>query len=175
MHPSKDMHCPISEQVENGSWGGKAYFKNLKFIDFKATNEVGAKNEMIKLLEKSPDFITLQNFENLEFKNCDFDSITFFFDPPQTWANLADCGDFPCTGPKNTIFNFKDIKWTGTSPADAETDFSLIPHVKDYTDQFSGCKKMDSINGHICTGEDAKRLGILVWESQDPDSIDRSI
>jgi len=28
------MHCPLSEQVENGSWSGKAYFKNLHFKDF---------------------------------------------------------------------------------------------------------------------------------------------
>jgi len=40
--------------------------------------------------------------------------MTFFFEPPKAWANLADCGDYPCTGPKNTIFSFKNIKWTGT-------------------------------------------------------------
>jgi hypothetical protein len=34
IHPSKEMHCPLSSQVENGSWAGKAYFRNLKFIDF---------------------------------------------------------------------------------------------------------------------------------------------
>lgn len=61
IHPSKEMHCPISSQVENGSWAGKAYFKNLKFIDFGPTESDGniLKNEMIQLLKKSPDFITL--------------------------------------------------------------------------------------------------------------------
>jgi hypothetical protein len=62
MHPDKDMHMPISSQVENGSWAGKAYFKNLKFIDFApGANKDGAvlRNTMIKLLPKSPDFITL--------------------------------------------------------------------------------------------------------------------
>lgn len=34
MHPSKEMHCPLSSQVENGSWAGKAYFRNLIFKDF---------------------------------------------------------------------------------------------------------------------------------------------
>jgi hypothetical protein len=37
---------------------------------------------------------------------------------------------------------------------------------------------MESINGHICSDiSDTEKLGvgILVWESQDPDSIDRSI
>jgi len=62
MHPSKDMHCPISSQVENGTWAGKAYFKNLKFIDFvpgKDKNGIPLQNVMIQLLKKSPDFITL--------------------------------------------------------------------------------------------------------------------
>jgi hypothetical protein len=116
LHPQKPMHCPLSEQVENGSWGGKSFFKNLKFIDYPAVTPEGAKNLMIKLLPKSPDFITLQHFEGLEFFNCDVAALTHFFNPPMSWANLADCGDFPCTGPKNTIFSFKDIKWTGTSP-----------------------------------------------------------
>jgi hypothetical protein len=50
MHPSKEMHCPLSSQVENGSWAGKAYFKNLKFIDFSPTKAKGGnilKNQMI--------------------------------------------------------------------------------------------------------------------------------
>lgn len=101
--------------------------------------------------------------------------MTWFFEPPESWANLADCGDYPCTGPKNTIFAFSNIKWTGTpgeTQANALTDFSLIPTIKSYTENFPDCQKMDSINGHICTNND---IGILVWESQDPDSIDRSI
>lgn len=95
-----------------------------------------------------------------------------------SWANLADCGDFPCTGPKNTIFSFKNIKWVGKpGPKDAEgnelADFSLIPSIPGYTTEFKDCSEYKKgINGHICTNND---LGILVWESQDPDSIDRSI
>lgn len=62
IHPAKEMHCPISSQVENGSWAGKAYFRNLKFIDFApGVGQEGAvlRNTMIQLLKKSPDFITL--------------------------------------------------------------------------------------------------------------------
>lgn len=70
-----------------------------------------------------PDFITIQNFEDIEFRNCEYKALTYFDDPPRGWANLADCGDFPCTGPKNTIMTFKGIKWTGTSDQDALTDF----------------------------------------------------
>jgi len=61
----------------------------------------------------APDYITLQHFEDLEFQNCESEALTFFAEPPRSWANLADCGDFPCTGPKNTLMVFKNIKWTG--------------------------------------------------------------
>jgi hypothetical protein len=98
--------------------------------------------------------------------------MTYFFEPPQEWANLADCGDFPCTGPKNTIFSFTNTKWTGKVPANALENFSLIPNVKDYSASFPDCTFVKAINGYRCTNND---LGILVWESNDADSIDRSI
>jgi len=176
LHPKKDMHCPISSQVENGSWAGKAYFRNLKFIDFAPSSDSKGtllRNTMIQLLKKSPDFITMQHFDNIEFINCESDALTYFFNPPQSWANLADCGDFPCTGPKNTIFSFTNIKWTGGKQgANALKDFSLIPDIKTYSDKFPDCTKFEKINGYQCTNND---LGILIWESLDPDSIDRSI
>jgi len=127
---------------------------------------------MVKVLEKSPDFITLQHYDGFIFENCDSDFLTYFFDPPQKWANLADCGDFACTGPKNTIFSFTNTQWTGTVPKNALENFSLIPNIPGYTDNFPDCEAVPSINGHRCTNND---LGILVWESNDPDSIDRSI
>lgn len=91
-----------------------------------------------------------------------------------SWANLADCGDYPCTGPKNTIFAFTNIQWIN-SPSESEftlENFSLIPTIDDYTQYFPDCVAMPSINGHQCTNND---IGILVWESLDSDSIDRSI
>lgn len=109
------------------------------------------------------------------FENCDSDFMTYFFEPPQKWANLADCGDFPCTGPKNTIFSFVNTKWTGTVPANALENFSLIPNIKEfgeYSGSFPDCTLVEGMNGYRCTNND---LGILVWESNDADSIDRSI
>jgi hypothetical protein len=92
--------------------------------------------------------------------------LTHFFDPPKKWANLADCGDFPCTGPKNTLFSFTNIKWTGIGESKdakfAREDFTLIPTIPTYTENFPDCEKMESINGHICSNND---MGILVWES----------
>jgi hypothetical protein len=77
----------------------------------------------------------------MEFVNCNADSLTYFFNPPQGWANLADCGDFPCTGPKNTIFTFTNTKWpeSEANNPNAKKDFTLIPYIETYTDQFPDC------------------------------------
>lgn len=151
MHPEKLKNLPLTTQIKNGSWAGKAYFKGLKFVDYASAYSrkgLELKNQMIKVNKKSSDFVTMQNFEDIEFVNCDADSLTHFFEPPKAWANLADCGDFPCTGPKNTIFSFKNTKWTGLAGPNALTDFNLIPTIPGYTDNFPNCVKMNSINGH---------------------------
>ena len=31
------------------------------------------------------------------------------------WANLEDCGNFPCTGPNNLLYSFKNSAWFGTT------------------------------------------------------------
>ena len=32
--------------------------------------------------------------------------MAYLFTPPATWANLDDCGDFPCTAPSNALLDF---------------------------------------------------------------------
>jgi len=61
---------------------------------------------------------------------------------------------------------------TETEVAGLGADFQLIPDVEGYSEMFDGCSKMPSINGYFCK---TKGLGILLWESMDPDSWDRSI
>ena len=34
-------------------------------------------------------------------------------DPPLSWANIADCGSFPCTGPRNLVAKFKTTTFKG--------------------------------------------------------------
>lgn len=123
IHCTKEMHCPLSKQIENSSWEGKSYFRDIDFYNFKKKTKEGEKQIFIKLNPKASDMIQMQQFENLRFHDSEFGAMTWFFEPPMSWANLADCGDFPCTGPKNTVMSFKNIQWLGTVPADARTDF----------------------------------------------------
>lgn len=65
----------------------------------------------------------MQQFKNLRFHDSEVGAMTYFFEPPLKWANPADCGIFPCTGPKNTVMNFKNIQWIGNTPAGFSSDF----------------------------------------------------
>jgi hypothetical protein len=44
-----------------------------------------------------------------KFVNVKYDAIINIFDPPQSWANIDDCGEWPCTMPSNMVYTFKNI------------------------------------------------------------------
>lgn len=48
----------------------------------------------------------------------------------------------------------------------------MIPNIPTYADQFPTCTKMEKINGYYC---ETTGIGILLWESEDVDSLDRSV
>jgi hypothetical protein len=35
--------------------------------------------------------------------------------PMLAWANVEDCGNFPCTGPNNLLYYFKNSNWYGST------------------------------------------------------------
>lgn len=93
-------------------------------------------------------------------------------DPNPGWANLADCGNFVCTGPKNTLYKFTNNKYIGVAPT-PEKNFLIIPDIPGYTDKFEGCTKKKDWNAYMCVNN--KNLGILLFESLDEDRWDRNV
>lgn len=195
LHPTKAMHLPQSSQVKDSTWAGKTGYNNLDFYGFNAQTLGGADQELIHLNRDASDYIQMQEFTNLRLHDSSTDAMTKFFEPPAAWANPADCGQWPCTGPKNTFMDFKGMKYFRTCTAGnaatlgcteeqvkagAEVEeeglgeaFQLIPWIEGYSEMFDGCvSKKKEINGFYCK---TKGLGILLWESLDPDSWDRSI
>jgi len=68
------------------------------------------------------DYIPMQEFEDIKFVNVDNRAMAYFYDPPQAWANIKDCGDFPCTAPKNTLYSFKRVKFEGPNLPDIASE-----------------------------------------------------
>jgi hypothetical protein len=107
----------------DATWGGQNILKRNKFIDYRAVTETGNRNALFGLNFAGSDHIPITKFEDNEFKNVDSDSFGYFFDPKPKWANVKDCGNFPCTAPWNVLLTFKGTTWSGRSPSFAKSTF----------------------------------------------------
>ena len=65
----------------------------------------------------------MAEFYDSIFHDVEGDSFAFIMDPDPGWEGLTDCGDFPCTGPSNTLFMFESTSFEGTQPRWAKADF----------------------------------------------------
>jgi hypothetical protein len=63
--------------------------------------------------DKASDYIPINTFKNIKFVNVEDDAMVKMVDPNPKWANLKDCGDFPCTAPKNTVYMFTGVSAEG--------------------------------------------------------------
>lgn len=93
-------------------------------------------------------------------------------EPPQKWAIIKDCGSWPCTAPKNTMFIFRRTKFVGPRPSYGAEDFSMIPDTPGLSEFVPDCIQETKMNLWICQNED---LGQLMFESEDDDTLDRSM
>jgi hypothetical protein len=73
--------------------------------------------------DDASDYLQMQEFENVKFTNVELGGLAWLTDPPKSWANIKDCGNFPCTAPKNTVYTFKGTIWNGIKPTNALADF----------------------------------------------------
>lgn len=129
-------------------------------------------NHAFQLMGGASDMIPIQKFYDTEFINCEEEAIGYFFDPPQKWAIIKDCGNFPCTGPKNVYYTFERTKFTGGRPSFAKDNFQMIPATEGFSEFVPNCVHQPNMNLYTCQQE---WLGILKFESEDPDNFDRSM
>jgi len=101
------------------------------------------------------------------------EAFAWFLEPPDKWAKISKCGEFPCTGPKNTLFRFTGVTYTGSvTPGIDDAAFTLVPATENYAEHLTGCVSHPEWNAYLC---DNLQLGQLVFESEDSDRFDRSV
>ena len=86
-----------------------------------------------------PDYIPMHEFYDSKFVNVENDAMAYWWEPPQGWAIIKDCGEFPCTGPKNTLYSFMNSQFSGEAPGYAATDFTIIPNTMDFSRFVDNC------------------------------------
>lgn len=93
--------------------------------------------------------------------------------PPSSWANIDDCGDFPCTAPLNILIHFDLNTYAGSiRPQYTERDFQLVANNPDGIRGFTNCRLVGEWNANLCTNDN---LGILLFESNDDDRFKRMV
>jgi hypothetical protein len=122
------------------------------------------------------DYIPPQDFDDILFNNVENSAMTYVWNPPQGWATVTDCGDFPCTGPKNVVFNMKNIKYEGEAQPNIASKgidtFSIIADVPGYSKNIPTCQAEKGWNAYVCS---TGGIGVLLFESKDPDKFDRAM
>lgn len=118
----------------------------------------------------------MQEFTDCEFINVEEGAMAYFEAPDDSWANLSDCGDFPCSGPLNTFLYLNDATFSGdTTPTVTFSDQYLLPNNPGFSPYVDGgCIYTELMNGYVCSAV-ATDLGMLIFESLDDDSWDRSL
>lgn len=118
------------------------------------------------------DRVPLSDFVDTTFENVGDDSWGHFMTPPAKWANVKDCGSFPCTAPLNVLLMFKGTKYTGQRPSFTQPDFQLISNNEGVSPYIPGCEKRESNNLYVCQ---QSKLAELLFESEDDDKWDRGM
>jgi len=53
-------------------------------------------------------------------------AFAYIFDPPESWANISDCGEWPCTAPSNAVFTFDNVQYSGITPSKTYSTFQVV-------------------------------------------------
>jgi hypothetical protein len=110
-----------------------------EFIGFDTSTKLGMRQDVFEMNEHSSDYLPMMEFFDTKFT--DVKGVAHLMSPKAGWANLDDCGDYPCTAPKNALFSFTGSTWTGSKPRWAtEKDFQIIANNTEFSPYIESCE-----------------------------------
>lgn len=105
--PTMASSLPIYNSHGEGNWGGKIKIEDCTFKNFMGLTRCGSPHQALSNNPGSSDKIPPHFFDNTKFIDTDDYGFVFLAKPDPGWANVKDCGNFPCTAPNNLIYSFK--------------------------------------------------------------------
>lgn len=177
-HNGKDVHIedmsplPMPKIKSLSVWGTKVWLYRNHWINFEKTTKEGMRQSVMQVNEWQSDYVPMHEFFDNKFTDVEDGAMIFIYDSPEVWANLDDCGDFTCTAPQNSLASFQDSIFEGKKARWATKDFQIIANNTGISPFIEGCKGDNWMNVYVC---EAEKLGILLFESQDEDKLDRSM
>jgi len=171
LHPQIESQLPIYKVKSDSTWGCISKHSNLHFKGFRAVTQTGMKSTIFGSHHYASDYTPPVWMSNITFEDVDHDSFALFEDPNPKWANLKDCGSFPCTAPNNLIYTIDDVTWLGDTPSFTHSNFQLIADNDGFAPFIPNCNREEVWNGYVCQRD---TLAVLQFESQDVDRWDRT-
>ena len=158
----------------SASWGGNTLYENINFINFKTGDTwCGATQRLFRENALSADYNPAVRLLNPRFENVHTDALASLFTPPNEWATIDDCGQFPCTGPNNVLIAAEKSTFVGTiKPFNTFPEFQIISGNKFNGQYYDSCQFQSAWNGYYCNND---QIAILIFESQDSDNWTRII
>ena len=105
-HIGDESALPFHKIKGDGSWGAKALFHRNKFVNFVGQTSMQNMQSLFRINPTASDIQPAAEFYDTVFENVEDDAFGYLMDPDPRWANLKDCGEFPCTAPWNTLLSF---------------------------------------------------------------------
>jgi hypothetical protein len=158
----------------DASWGGSAVYENCNFYNFPSTkNWCGGNVRLIALGADRPDNQGITKFTKTLFSDVGQDVLAYLVAPSPGWANLDDCGDFPCTAPNNVVVKFENTLFGGDiNPDKMNANFQIISNNPSAVKNYTGCSLVSKWNAFYCQNSN---IGVLLMESLDSDGWKRMI
>jgi hypothetical protein len=122
-HLTMPSAMPVEKIKADSTWGGFSKLHRNRFVNWNGNTRQGTRQSIFEFHSSASDHIPIAQFFDTVFENVEESSFGYFFDPKPNWANVKDCGDFPCTAPWNVLLSFKGSKFTGARPSTTYSDF----------------------------------------------------
>lgn len=177
----KDKHIlspsgmPMHKIKGDTAWGTTVLMENNHFIGFSGKTMYDKKNYIFGSSEYQPDYTPPHIIKNSVFQDVQKGGFAWFIQPPEAWANIKDCGNFPCTAPNNILYYFTGSDFKGMEPFDPsqkKADFQVVANNDGFGKHITQCTSyIDSMNAYHCS---VPTLGVLHFDSNDEDRMDRS-
>lgn len=166
---------PVHKIKSYGSWGPEVVLTRVTFNNFdsEVTNKCGLRHTAIQRNPYASDYIPVHKFVNTKFNNVFENAVIWIEDPNPGWANPTDCIEWPCTAPENVVLKFEGTTYDGTRrPIDQLLSFQIVSDAEKAVAGYSGCELKNYWSAAFCNN---RNLGVLLFESLDADTEDRSI
>ena len=114
VHPNMPVETPYHGWHGEASFNGQSHNFDLEFRGFKEKTAMGRPFRLVQSID-DPDFIQPSFFYNTKIIESSQQALAQFITPPDKWAIIKDCGQWPCSGPLNAMAKFINTQWSGTT------------------------------------------------------------